>query len=82
MSDNGRWIIRKFLIIIGLILLAITVIGGLCIIYFAFKFSAGNWLPWWQYMLAMLGYAIALAVVALIGIFIIYLAIDTNEVKQ
>lgn len=82
MGDRERWIIRKILIIIGLILLAITVIGGLCIIYFTFKFSNGNWLPWWQYMLAMLGYAIALLIIAVIGVFIIYLAIDTNEVKN
>ena len=78
MNEVGRMMIRKILIIAGLIMLLTSVIGGITIIGFSFKFAAGGWLSWWQFALAMIGYAIALAIIAIIGSLNIYLAIDTN----
>lgn len=71
--------IRKFLIILGFLFLIIAIAGGVYIVILSFKFAGGAWLVWWKYALVMLGLAVASAIIAIIGIFIIYLATNTRE---
>lgn len=73
MSDKLKLIVRTILAIIGLIMLLIAVVGGATIIYLSFKFFGADWLPWWQYILVMLAYAIGLATVAFIGMIMLYI---------
>lgn len=81
MNEAGRLLIRKILIIVGLIMLTISITIGVCIIIFSFKFMAGTWLTLGKYILAMIGLALAGAIIAIIGIFIIYLSIDTSDIE-
>lgn len=77
--DSTKLLIRKILIIAGLLFIALAIAIGVCIIIFSFKFMGGIWLTWWQYMLAMLGLGIAAMIIAVLGIFVIYLSIDNNN---
>jgi hypothetical protein len=81
MNEAGRLLIRKILIIVGLIMLTISIAIGVCIIIFSFKFMAGTWLTLGKYILAMIGLGLAGAIIAIIGIFIIYLSIDTSDIE-
>ena len=82
MNEAGRILIRKILIIAGLIMIGISVTIGICIIVFSFKFMAGSWLTVGKYILSMIGLALAGAIIACLGIFIIYLSIDTNDLEK
>lgn len=82
MSEAGRLLIRKILIIAGLIMIGISITIGICIIVFSFKFMAGSWLTVGKYILAMIGLALAGAIIAIIGVLMIYLSIDTNDLEK
>lgn len=82
MSEAGRLLIRKILIIAGLIMIGISITIGICIIIFSFKFMAGSWLTVGKYILAMIGLALAGAIIAIIGVLMIYLSIDTNDLEK
>ena len=82
MSEAGRLLIRKILIITGLIMIGISITIGICIIVFSFKFMAGSWLTVGKYILAMIGLALAGAIIAIIGVLMIYLSIDTNDLEK
>ena len=77
--DNTKLIIRKIMIIFGLILLAISIAIGVSIIIFSFKFMKNLGLLWWQYMLAVIGLAIAGFIVGVLGILLIYISVDTGQ---
>ncbi len=79
--DKTKMIVRKFLIIAGLLMILSAVIAGILIIVFSFKFAGGQWILWWKYVLAMIGLGLGAMIVALTGIFTIYLAIDEGETK-
>lgn len=82
MSEAGRLLIRKILIIAGLIMIGISITIGICIIVFSFKFMAGSWLTLGKYIFAMIGLAFAGAIIAIIGVLMIYLSIDTNDLEK
>ena len=79
--DKTKMIVRKFLIIAGLLMILSAVIAGILIIVFSFKFAGGQWISWWKYVLAMIGLGLGAMIEALTGIFTIYLAIDEGETK-
>ena len=75
----GKLLIRKIIICIGLLFILLSVVGGISIIIFSFKFAKGAWLVWWKYALAMIGFGIACLLLAVIGIFMIYISVDANN---
>ena len=79
MDNKTRMVIRKILIIFGLLFILISIAIGVSIVIFSFKFMAGSWLPLWKYILAILGLAVAGLIIAVIGILIIYLSVDTSQ---
>ena len=48
-------------------------------IIFSFKFAKGAWLVCWKDALAMIGFGIACLLLAVIGIFMIYISVDANN---
>ena len=75
-------IIKRILIIIGFLFILISIIGGLSIIVFSFKFVTGVWvINLLEYIFAMIGLSIACMIIAIIGIIFIYIGID-DEVKN
>lgn len=80
--DETKLLIRKIIICAGLLFILISIIGGISIIVFSFKFASGVWLVWWKYMLAMLGLGIACMLLTITGILMIYIAVDTNKEKK
>lgn len=81
MNEAARLLIRKILIIMGLILLAISICIGITIIIFSFKFMNGSWLTLGKYILAMLGLGFGGLFIGILGVFVIYLSIDTDDVN-
>jgi hypothetical protein len=79
MDNKTRMVIRKILIIFGLLFILISIAIGVSIVIFSFKFMGGSWLPVWKYILSMIGLAIAGLIIAIIGILIIYLSVDTSQ---
>lgn len=79
MNEASKILIRKILIIFGLLLILVSIAIGVSIVIFSFKFMNGCWLNWWQYILAMIGLGLAGAIIAVIGIFMIYISIDEQN---
>ena len=82
MNESGRLMIRKILIIMGLILIGIAIAIGISIIIFSFKYINGIWLSFGKYLISMIVLALSGAIVGVLGIFIIYLSIDTNDLEK
>jgi hypothetical protein len=81
MNEASRIVIRKILIIFGLLMLLIAVAAGVTIIVFSFKFMGGEWLTVGKYVLTIIGLAVAGFIIGLFGVLTIYLSIDQNDLK-
>lgn len=79
--------IKTLLIIFGLILIILSIVSGILIIFFSYKFMSGAWLSFSKYILSAIALAIFGFLMALIGYIIIYVTtwedkqVDDNESK-
>ena len=72
--------IKALLIIFGLILIILSIVSGILIIIFSYKFMSGAWLSFSKYILSAIALAIFGFLMALVGYIIIY--VTTWEDKQ
>ena len=79
--------IKALLIIFGLILIILSVVSGVFIIIFSYKFMSGTWITFSKYILSAIALAVSGFLMALVGYIIIYVTtwedkqVDDNESK-
>ena len=75
--------IKNLLTILGFILILISIIIGISIIVFSYKYMAGNWLTFGKYVISMIALGIGGFFIAFVGILIIHIAIfDENDNQE
>lgn len=68
-------LVQKIVIIIGLLLMACSIMSGICIVIFSFKFLGGGWMTFGRYLLTVLGLGLG-------GMFIGFLGITTIHTSR
>ena len=71
--------IRKVLVIFGILLFLVAIAIGVSIIVLSFKFIQGTWLTLWEFILAMIGVGLGGALIGLLGLVLVYAAIDDKK---
>jgi hypothetical protein len=72
--------IKALLVILGLILIILSIVSGIFIIIFSYKYMSGTWITFSKYILSAIVLAVSGFLMALAGYMIIYVA--TWEDKQ